>query len=349
VLLVVCRKNRPSEDLPTPTAEAAVAAASSCSSTAADRSIDIETQNIVPQTSVELERLCSSSCTPASYDEPIELYALEEAQPLTDDADDDDVDAAASAIWIETTKTPSPSSPSSIVWRSREFNDAADRDQPRRTSEVTVSSRSRWLTRSPAIELCQPEPQQLESVELSTSGGDIAGRRVSGARLPNGIIPGTRSSSSSTPRTRSSSPPPYQSVWTQLQPATLTRPRSESNFAAVVTAPVAQRSNAAVERLRSLPPTRSTTAGDDVTPAQRRRRRTVDLAPASSSSPYIVSADDVNRSKLGRVSKEELHRMWKASERSLHAQLRVAMQQKAELQQRLRAAGLASAERLTVT
>jgi len=41
--------------------------------------------------------------------------------------------------------------------------------------------------------------------------------------------------------------------------------------------------------------------------------------------------------------------MWKASERSLHAQLRVAMQQKAELQQRLHDAELASAERLTVT
>ena len=44
-----------------------------------------------------------------------------------------------------------------------------------------------------------------------------------------------------------------------------------------------------------------------------------------------------------------LYRMWKASERSLHAQLRVAMQQKAELQQRLHDAELASAERLTVT
>lgn len=81
----------------------------------------------------------------------------------------------------------------------------------------------------------------------------------------------------------------------------------------------------------------------------RRRRRTLDLATAVAQSPYVVSADDVNRSKLGRVTKDELYRMWKASERSLHAQLRVAMQQKAELQQRLQAAGLASAERLTVT
>lgn len=344
-----CRKNRPSEDLPTPTAEAAVAAAASCSSTVADRSVDIETQSIVPQTSVDLERLCSSSCTPASYDEPIvELYSLEEIQPLTDDADDDaEEDPATSAIWIETAKTPPPSSPSSIVWRSRDLASQSDDVQPRRTSEVTVSSRSRWLTRSPAIELCQHEPPELECVELSestaTGRGDVGGRRVSGARLPNGIIPGTRSSS----------PPAYQSVWTQLQPVTtLTRPRSESNFAAFVSAPVAQRSNAAVERLRSLPPsTRSPAGGDDVTSAtQRRRRRTVDLAPPPASSPsYVVSADDVNRSKLGRVSKEELYRMWKASERSLHAQLRVAMQQKAELQQRLQAAGLASAERLTVT
>jgi len=339
ICCVSCRKNRPSEDLPTPTAEAPPVA--SCTSAVADRSVDIDTQNVVSPTSVDLERLCSSSCTPANYDEPIvELYSPEEARPMTDEGDDYGPDATAS-VWIETTasRPPSPSSPSSIVWRSREFNDlgleSADPDR-HRTSDVSTS-RSRWLPRSPAVELCRPAAQ-TDPVELpDPTRGDVGGRRVSGARLPNGIIPGARSSS----------PPAYQSAWTQLQPVALSRPRSESNFAAAVAAPVAQRSNA-VERLRSLP---CRSPGDDAA-AQRRRRRTVDLpssAAAVASSPHVVSADDVNRSKLGRVTKEELYRMWKASERSLHAQLRVAMQQKAELQQRLQAAGLASAERLTVT
>ena len=335
VCCVSCRKNRPSEDLPTSATEAAA-------STVADRSVDTETQNVVSPTSVDLERLCSSSCTPASYEEPIvELYSLEEAQPLTDDGDDDgDGDGATAAVWIETTKSPSPTSPSSIVWRSREFNDLAPQSAEldhHRPSEVIAGNRSRWRPRSPALELCRPavQPEPVELPDLTASRGDVGGRRVSGTRLPNGIIPGARSSS----------PPTYQSVWTQLQPVTLARPRSESNFAAAVAAPFAQRSNV-VERLRSLP---CRSPGDDAAAGQRRRRRTVDLAPAAASSPYVVSADDVNRSKLGRVTKEELYRMWKASERSLHAQLRVAMQQKAELQQKLQAAGLATAERLTVT
>lgn len=288
-------------------------------------------------TSADLERFCGSSCTPASYNEPI----VDESRPLTHDDNDDGYGATAS-VWIETTSSKSPplSSPSSIVWRSREFHDLGSQSavpDRRRTHEGTDGNRSHWLPRSPVLEVRRPAAQS-EPVELpdpTAIRGDIGGRRVSGARLPNGIVPGTRSSS----------PPTYQSVWTQLQPIRLARPRSESNFAAAVSAPVAQRSNA-VERLRSFP---FRSPSDDVAAAQKRRRRTVDLAPSVASSPYVVSVDDVNRSKLGRVTKEELYRMWKTSERSLHAQLRVAMQQKAELQQRLQAAGLASAERLTVT
>ena len=332
------RKNRPSEDAPTTPAEAAAIA--SCTSTVVDRSGDSETQDMVSPTSVDLERLCTSTCTPASYNEPT-VDSPDEVQPLTNDDDDDD-DGTTTAVWIETTssKTPPPSSPSSIVWRSREFVDVGPKSaghDRRRSLEKTAGNKSRWLPRSPAIGVRRrvAQPDRAETVELPdpiTSRGDVGGRRVSGARLPNGIVPGARSSS----------PPAYQSAWTQLQPVTLARPRSESNFAAAVAAPVAQRSNV-VERLRSFP---YRSPGDE---GQRRRRRTLDLAPAIAASPYVVSADDVNRSKLGRVTKEELYRMWKASERSLHAQLRVAMQQKTELLQRLQAAGLASAERLTVT
>ena len=316
-----CRKNRPSDELQTTPAEAAAVA--SCTSTG-----DSETQGMVSPTSVELERLC--------YNEPI-VDLSDEVRPLTDDGDDD----ATTAVWIETTtsKSPPPSSPSSIVWRSREFHDLGSQSAAydrRRTTDGTVSNRSYWLPRSPALEVRRSValPETAEFLDPAAIRGDVGGRRVSGARLPNGIIPGTRSSS----------PPTYQSAWTQLQPITLARPRSESNFAAVVDAPVAQRSN--VERLRSFP---CRSPDDDVATQQRRRRRTLELASAATSSSYLVSADDVNRSKLGRVTKEELYRMWKASERSLHAQLRVAMQQKAELQQRLQAAGLGSAERLTVT
>jgi len=335
-LLCVCRKNRPSEEVSITPAEAPAVA--SCASTVVDRSGDSESHDVASPTSVDLERLCASSCTPASYDEPI-IELPDEVQPLTGDGDDD---GATAAVWIETTasKSPPPSSPSSIVWRSRELHDlgtqSAASDRRRRTAE---DNRFRWLPRSPVLEVLRPaaQPESTELLDPSASRGDVDGRRVSGSRLPNGIIPGARSSS----------PPTYQYERTPLQPVTLARPRSESNFAAAVAAAaVAQRSNA-VERLRSFP-CRSP-GGDDAAARPKRRRRTVDLAPAVASSSYVVSVDDVNRSKLGRVTKEELYRMWKSSERSLHAQLRVAMQQKAELQQILQAAGLASAERLTVT
>ena len=336
---VSCRKNRPGEELSTTPAEAAAMA--SCGSTVADRSADSEIQDVASPISINLEQLCASSCTPASYEEPI-VDLPDEGRPLTYD-DQDDGDGLTAAVWIETTasKSPPPSSPSSIVWRSREFHDVGSQKAAhdrRRTLEGNTGNTSRWLLRSPAVEVCrsaaQPEPGKL--LDRTAGRGDVGGRNVSGARLPNGIVPGARSSS----------PPTYQSVWTQLQPITLARPRSESNFAAAVAAPVAQRSNV-VERLRSFP-CRSPGVDRDAA-EQRRRRRTLDLAPAIVSSPYVVSADDVNRSKLGRVTKEELYRMWKASERSLHAQLRVAMQQKAELQQRLQDAGLTTSERLTVT
>jgi len=346
------RKNRPGEDLSAnPAGEAAGIA--SCTSTVVDRSGDSETQDVaVSPTSVDVERLCAtSSCTPASFDEPtVDLHlAADEVRPLTDDADDDDYDDGTTAsVWIETTappRSPMQSSPSSIVWRSREFQEVGPRISPpdrRRTSDGSTGKKKRWLPRSPAVELgwTADESQTAEVPDPAANRGDVVNRRrVSGTRLPNGIAPGMRSSS----------PPPYQSGWTHLRPGTLARPRSESNFAAAVSAaPVAQRSNP-VERLRSFP-WRSPAGDADSSAGGRRRRRTVDLAPAAAaSSPYVVSVDDVNRSKLGRVTKEELYRMWKTSERSLHAQLRVAMQQKAELLQRLQAAGLSSAERLTVT
>lgn len=335
LFFLLCRKNRPGEEMPPTAVDSSAAAVASCTSIVVDRSLDLETQDVVSPTSVDLERFCGSSCAPASYDEPIvDLHLPDEVRQLTDS----DGDGATAALWIETSKQPPPSSPSSIVWRSREFYDVGPESVDlRRRSEGAAGHRPRWLPRSPAIEVYPPAARP-DPVELpDPTANRVVTRRVSGSRLPNGIIPGARSSS----------PPVDQSGWTRLQPVMLTRPRSESNFAAVVEAPVAQRSDAA-ERLRSFPGLSS--REDESATGRRRRRRTFDLAPtAGTSSPYVVSADDVNRSKLGRVSKEDLYRMWKASERSLHAQLRVAMQQKAELLQRLQAAGLVTAERLTVT
>jgi len=330
------RKNRPSEEAPT-TAAGEMTAAASCASTVVDRSGDSDILDVVSPTSVvELERIWA----PTSYDEQtVDLHSLDETCPLTDDGNEDvDDDGATADVWIEkttTSRSPPSSSPSSIVWRSREFRDrgpqiAASADR-RRISEGAAGSRSRWLPpmRSPGVEV-RRSTVQPELVDPTASRGDVSGGRAS--RLPNGIVPGTRSSS----------PPGYQSVRSHLQPTlTLARPRSESNFSAVT-----QRSNV-VGRLRSLP---CRSPGEDATAARKRRRRTVDLAPAVAASPHVLSAEELNRSKLGRVTKEELYRMWKASERALNAQLRVAMQQKAELQQRLQAAELSSAaERLTVT
>jgi len=277
-LRVRCRKNRPGEDL-APNSSGEGAAIASCASTVVDRG-DSETADVLSPTSVDLEQCL--------YDEQldVDLQTPDETLPLTVDDDDD---ADTTGIWIETARSPhlERPSPSSIVWRSREFREleppppsaAAVSDRRRRSEEAVGGGRSRWLSRSPAIEICRPpEPAR----------GEVGPRRrVSGARLPNGIIPGGA---------RSSSPPTDPPGRTRLQPLLLSRPRSESNFAAVA-APVAQRSDV-VERLRSFP---CRSPGEAEATGRGRRRRTVDLAPsAAAAASSLVSADDVNRSRLGR-------------------------------------------------
>jgi len=146
---------------------------------------------VLSPTSVDLERLCVSSCTPASYNEP-SVKLADEVRPLTQGDDDD---GEMTAVWIETTSpsSPPPASPASIVWRSREYHDVAAQStvpDRRRTPEGTAGSRSHWLTRSPALDVRRrPRP-----ADLTDPRGDVVGWRVSGARLPNGTVPGTRDS-----------------------------------------------------------------------------------------------------------------------------------------------------------
>ena len=114
----------------------------------------------------------------------------------------------------------------------------------------------------------------------------------------------------------------------------------------------------AVERMTSVP---SSSGGQRLSIGQR--RRTVDIPRGSGGGGFDkdvlrlgVDDDDVTaisnlsggptleRSHLSQLSKEELFRMWKASEKALNSQLKEALRQKSELQQKL-----ASTERLTVT